>query len=183
MIEKMLNQEEFRDCFPQIARHLQKSELDTMLNSLEGCEFDAGEPVTRDGETVDALYFVVDGALDCYLEKNSDRFQLGMITKGQYIGEVAILDGGPASTTVIAATKARLLKMTQDRFQQLRAAEPRLASTLLHAFCEMLIERVHSSDELLLGTLLKLKQDLDISDTGKIREMFAEAYQQLHSYE
>lgn len=179
----MLTQEEFLDCFPQIASHLQKSELYTMLNSLERCEFDTGELVTRDGETVDALYFVVDGELDCYLENNSDRFKLGMITKGQYIGEAAILDGGPESTTVIAASKARLFKMTHDRFQQLRAAEPRLASTLLHAFCEVLIERVQSSDELLLRTLLKLKQDPDIFDTGKIREMFAVVCQQLHGYE
>lgn len=183
MIEKMLIQKEFRDCFPEIAKHLQKSELDTMLNSLEGCEFDAGEPVTRDGETVGALYFVVDGALDCYLEKNSDRFQIGVITKGQYIGEAAILDGGPASMTVIAGTRARLFKMTQDRFQQLKVAEPRLASILLHAFCEIHIERVRSSDELLLKTLLKLRQERDISDTGNIRKMFAEVYQQLHGYE
>lgn len=179
----MLTQEEFLDCFPQIAKHLRESELHTMLNSLERCEFDAGEPVTRDGKIVDALYFVVDGELECYLEKNSDRFKLGMITKGQYIGEVAILDAGPASTTVIAATKARLFKMTQDRFQQLRIAEPRLASTLQHAFCEVLIERVQSSDELLLRTLLKLNQDPDIFDTGKIREMFAVVCQQLHGYE
>jgi len=183
MTEKMLTQKEFRNCFPKIAKYLQKSELDIMLNSLEACEFDAGEPVTRDGELADALYFVVDGTLDCYLEKNSDRFQLGTITKGQYVGEVTIMDRGTTSATVIAATGVRLLKMTQEKFQQLRADEPRLASILLHAFCEMLIERVRSSDELLLKTLLKLEHDRDISDIGNIRKMFSEVYQQLHGYE
>ncbi|MEA2094633.1 MAG: cyclic nucleotide-binding domain-containing protein [Pseudomonadota bacterium] len=179
----MLTHKEFRSCFPELGKHLNKSEIDVLLNSLEECAFEPGEAVTRDGETLDAVYFVVDGELDCYLEAGDERFQIGSINKGQYIGEMAMLDRGPATVTVIATTPVRLLRFTQEKFQAFRETRPELANLLLHAFINMVIERLRLSDEFLLETLMKLEQEHGSFDAGNIRDSFTSIYQQLHGYE
>jgi CRP/FNR family cyclic AMP-dependent transcriptional regulator len=50
---------------------------------------------------------------------------------GDFLGEIALLDGGPRTATATTQSDARLLTVPHQRFQQLLAASPRIRRAVL----------------------------------------------------
>jgi CRP-like cAMP-binding protein len=53
------------------------------------------------------------------------------IGAGAFFGEIALLDGGPRTATVIAETPCRLLSMTYQMFHELLDASPEIRTAIL----------------------------------------------------
>lgn len=56
---------------------------------------------------------------------------VGTLAAGDYIGEVALLDGGPLTATVVAVTDVVAEVSSRREFEQLLAHVPKLAKRLL----------------------------------------------------
>ncbi|HEY3805988.1 MAG TPA: cyclic nucleotide-binding domain-containing protein [Kofleriaceae bacterium] len=95
-------------------------ELAAIARIAEEVRLDAGEPVIREGELGDALYFVVDGRAAVH---KSGR-QLAELGHRAVFGELALLDPGPRSATVEAVTDLHLLKIGRDEFVEILASRP-----------------------------------------------------------
>jgi CRP-like cAMP-binding protein len=61
--------------------------------------------VIEEGETPDALYFVVDGRLEVYTRTVEDE-TLALIGPGEIVGEMSFLEDKPAAATVRATEKS-----------------------------------------------------------------------------
>lgn len=76
----------------------------------------AGQELIREGEDVDAIYFVLDGAVDVIQSKAGHVATLGT---GEIVGELSMIDKAPPSATVRAAaneaTVLRIPKATLTR--------------------------------------------------------------------
>lgn len=59
---------------------------------------------------------------------------------GNYFGELALLDAGPRSATVVSTSPMRLLVLDRKRFDALLDTMPALASKLLQAMAQRLRE-------------------------------------------
>ena len=95
-------------------------ELAAIARIAEEIRVDAGDTVIREGDLGDALYFVVEGRASV---KKGDR-QLAELGERGVFGELALLDPGPRSATVDAATDLTLLKISRDEFVEILAARP-----------------------------------------------------------
>jgi CRP-like cAMP-binding protein len=89
--------------------------------------FQKGVTIVAAGESGDALYVVLEG------EVSVQRRRLPAITRGigSVFGEMALLDGGPRSATVVARGSVACLTISRSGFQKLLRKEPAMSAVLL----------------------------------------------------
>ena len=85
--------------------------------------FSDGAPFIRAGEAADALFVLLDGEASV---RQSGRRSLSLGV-GSIIGELAILDGGPRTATVVAKGPIVALTITGRAFRKLLRSEPTIA--------------------------------------------------------
>jgi CRP-like cAMP-binding protein len=101
------------------------------LNKVAGLgrirRFHHGATIVVAGEPGDTLYVLLDG------EVSVNRPGLAPITRGigSFFGEMALVDGGPRSATVVAEGPVVCLTITQSGFFKLLRKEPAIAAALL----------------------------------------------------
>src|SRR6266849_8610095 len=95
--------------------------------------------ITRAGEPGDEFFLIIDGTarVDVSAEKHVP------LHPGEFFGEMSLLDGGPRSATVVAATPIRLLVISRRHFSVLLKEVPGLTQTLLTT----LSRRVRQAEE------------------------------------
>lgn len=101
--------------------------------------FADGAPVVRLGQPGDALHVLLDGAVSVRIPDRPAR----TLEAGAVIGELALLDGGPRSATVVAQGEVVTLTVPAAAFRKLLRAEP----TLAVAIAEELARRLRAADE------------------------------------
>ena len=89
--------------------------------------FNEGATIVAAGEPGDALYVLLEG------EVSVRRRSLPAITRGSgsFFGEMALLDGGPRSATVVADVPVVCLTISRSGFQKLLRKEPAISAALL----------------------------------------------------
>lgn len=119
-----------------------------LLSSLDEHEIRELSPVIRSrrygpravvverGEPGDSLFIVASGRLKVVLIGADGReVILSNLKQGDFFGEVALLDGGPRSGTVIGVDEGELFEITRDGFLRLLGREPRIAARLYRELC------------------------------------------------
>ena len=97
-----------------------------------------GEVLFQAGDPGDAMYVVLDGALDIRVE---DRV-IDTAMRGAIIGEMALIDDAPRSATVLAREASSLVKVNSLRFQRLIQQNPFFAMHVM----KVLADRVRRVD-------------------------------------
>jgi CRP/FNR family cyclic AMP-dependent transcriptional regulator len=141
--------EEFRARFPALA-HASTEELTALINALMLHPVSAGDVLVQDGKSADTLYFLWEGRMVAFVEEENVSIELGHIEPGATIGEVAVLDPGPATATVKAEADSTVLALSPDGLSSLDRSHPAMCSKLLRMLSQLLVERLSEADELLL---------------------------------
>src|SRR5678816_2705896 len=97
-----------------------------------------GEVVFKAGAPGDAMYVVLDGAVDIRV----DERVIDTATRGAIIGEMALIDESPRSATVLAREASTLVKVNSLRFQRLIQQNPFFAMHVM----KVLADRVRRVD-------------------------------------
>jgi CRP-like cAMP-binding protein len=174
---------EFRTRFPAVAAHASSDDLDALLGAMTSLQIGQGETVIKEGDSSAPLYFVMEGTLNCLLEKEGEKAQIGQIVAGQFVGEIAILDDGPSTATIISDSPCTLLELPRSGFQALETTNPEIASTLLRTITKLLVERLRSSDQLLFDAFGEKQQPSVKSAHLNPREWVLRVYKRLTGYE
>lgn len=109
-------------------------ELNRIAAIIKEVQFDAGQTICREGETGVGLHVVVEGETKVQIGGRTRR-RLGA---GAFFGEIALLDGGPRSATVVAETPVRTLSIAAWSFKTTLKANPNLALKMLEETCRRL---------------------------------------------
>jgi ATP-binding cassette, subfamily B, bacterial HlyB/CyaB len=98
--------------------------LRQIVEQLEELNVAAGAIVFRAGDPGERFYVVREGTLDAFKrEAGGDRL-LNSIGPGEFFGELALLDDGRRTATVVARTKAELYSLSRDAFLKITEASP-----------------------------------------------------------
>jgi CRP-like cAMP-binding protein len=90
-----------------------------------------GQTLVREGERGDALYVVIDGALEVtQLETGGGVRLLGEARKGEHLGELALLENSVRTATAKALEPTRVLSVTRESYEACLEAHPHTSSTL-----------------------------------------------------
>jgi predicted acylesterase/phospholipase RssA len=102
--------------------------LAEIAEQVEWRHVHGGGILFRQGDEGDALYMVVSGRLRVILERpdGSGSVQaLREVTRGETVGELALIIGEPRSATVVALRDTELGKLSRPAFTRLLEQEPR----------------------------------------------------------
>jgi len=83
--------------------------------------------IVRAGESGDSLYVILEGEVSIR-RRGLRSLSLG---RGAFFGELALLDGGPRTATVVATQPVLAFTLTQSRFLKLLNAESAIAVAVL----------------------------------------------------
>jgi signal transduction histidine kinase len=78
----------------------------------------------HEGDPADGVYLILDGQVDIVRAAGAEEKILDCIQAGDYLGEVAVLDGFGRSTTARARGKIIVAKIPRASFLDILAAEP-----------------------------------------------------------
>jgi CRP-like cAMP-binding protein len=111
-----------------------KAELNRIAAIVKEVEFPAGRTICREGDTGVGLHIVIEGETKVQIGGRTRR-RLG---SGAFFGEIALLDGGPRSATVVAETPVRTLSIPAWSFKTTLKSQPALALKMLEETCRRL---------------------------------------------
>jgi CRP/FNR family transcriptional regulator, cyclic AMP receptor protein len=106
-----------------------RRELGIIGRSVKEITHRAGAVIAREGQRGIGLFLILDGECSVSIG-GKERARLG---PGQFFGEISLLDGGPRTASVTAATDVRLLGLTEWTFRGLLAEYPSIALRTLES--------------------------------------------------
>lgn len=96
-----------------------------------------GQVLFRQGEAGDALFGIISGQLRVSASSaDGQEFHLNVVGAGEVLGEIALLDGGDRTASVMATRDSMIFALPRASFLKLLEEEPRLAVHLLTLLCE-----------------------------------------------
>ncbi|KAL1310512.1 hypothetical protein AAFC00_000797 [Neodothiora populina] len=108
--------ESFLDSVP-LLNTLTPYERSKIADALETTKHPAGEPIIREGDVGDRFYILESGTAKAY--KHGHSQPLKSYQKGDYFGELALLDDKPRAASVVADTEVKLATLGKNGFQRL----------------------------------------------------------------
>ena len=96
----------------------------------------AGTVVIREGNTGGEFFIVVDGSVG--IRKGSRRVRT--LGPGDFFGEIALIDKGPRSASVIVEEPAHLLVLSSREFHSMLASDQRIENTILRTLASRVRE-------------------------------------------
>ena len=103
-----------------------------LANSLVERRFAAGEAIMHLGDHGTSMFIVAEGHVNIFLPgEASRRISLKDVTKGEYLGELALFDDKPRSASALATTDAILLELDRETLSRYLTARPQAAMVLL----------------------------------------------------
>jgi len=116
----------------------------TVLSHTETRRFSAGAEVIRAGDDDRALYLLTEGRLAV-----ASGAAFRTIDAPSVVGEVAFLDGGKRSLTLVATTDGELRRLSLDSFEKLAGRHPELARAMLFDLGKIVSLRLRFLTELI----------------------------------
>jgi signal transduction histidine kinase len=136
-------------------------------------EVAAGDVLFRQGDVADRLFVVLRGALRVWVtETSGEVLDLATVGPGGYVGEIALLDGGPRSASVACAQASELFTLDRRAFLRLMQSSPELLSQVF----ETLTRTVRTSTERLVQERMEqraLKAEMEVARHRALTEMVA----------
>lgn len=140
-----INADTFARHFSSLAKQFHSPEiLKTILQSMDIDHVPAGTRLIEYDGPCSTLYLVWDGLLSASIEDREGKITLGDIGPGEWIGEVTLIEPGPASASVSTVEDSTLLSMSHEAFSKLRDRHPAAAGALMHTLSLNLAERLRT---------------------------------------
>jgi len=111
---------------PRVFSELPPELLQPILDVGVEREYGDGEAIMRVGEPGDAMALVVEGS--AIIERGGRKVP---VATGELVGEIAVLDGGPRTATVVAEGRARVLEISRTDLMRVLEADPKATSALI----------------------------------------------------
>lgn len=134
--------EVFSELFPLLSTANPQT-LEWLLNVATDHEYPIGRAVLMEDSWGNAVYFVVSGWVKVRRTSGDDSVAIAILGRGDFFGEMAILDESPRSTDVIALSPVKLLSISRERFIQILFKDPQLH----HRMLQLMVRRLRQINQ------------------------------------
>lgn len=111
-----------------------KKELEAIAAQADQLTVPKGKALTKEGQRGREFMIIVDGAA----EVRKDGRRLNLLGSGDFLGEIALISGGPRTATVTTTSEANLLVLTDRAFTDLTKKMPSIQASVLKTLAERL---------------------------------------------
>ncbi|MEA5507207.1 Crp/Fnr family transcriptional regulator [Halotia wernerae UHCC 0503] len=134
--------EVFSELFPLLSTANPQT-LEWLLNVAIEHEYPVGRALLMEDAWGNAVYFVVSGWVKVRRTSGDDSVAIAILGRGDFFGEMAILDESPRSTDVIALSPVKLLSISRERFIQILFKDPQLH----HRMLQLMVRRLRQINQ------------------------------------
>ncbi|MCQ2054299.1 MAG: Crp/Fnr family transcriptional regulator [Fibrobacter sp.] len=165
----------------ELFSELNEEQLGMLANLVVSQSFNRDETVVLEGDdSVQALYLIASGSVQVYMTGVDGRETiLSFLERGDFFGEMSLIDGEPRSASVRTVTDAQLLIIHRESFLQLIRQSPEIAMGLLSEMSKRLRKANKQIGSLstmsvsgrVAGTLLNLMEERGVrihTENGKM---------------
>lgn len=165
----------------ELFSELNEEQLGMIANLVIVKNFNRDETVVLEGDdSVQALYLIATGSVQVYMTGIDGRETiLSFLERGDFFGEMSLIDGEPRSASVRTVTDATLLVIHRESFLSLLRKTPEIAMALMSELCKRLRKANKQIGSLstmsvsgrVAGTLLNLMQERGVrihTDNGNM---------------
>lgn len=96
-----------------------------------------GDTICRQGEEGNTFYVVLDGELDVLVGEAHQQL-IAVLKRGDFFGEMALLQGGKRTATIMASRRARLMSLDRTAFNTLFMKNPKALEYFTRILCKRL---------------------------------------------
>lgn len=133
------------------------------------CTFKAGEYLFKEGELGTEMFIIQSGSVEIVKELESGPTVLAVLDKGDFFGEMALLEDLPRTASARAVSETRLLQFNGSTFDQMLRSNPEIAVRMMRK----LSHRLRRTDDLLKQLSLRLSHgalEASTPDTSSTEE-------------
>ncbi len=118
---------------------LDDQERAELATQLELVRFTPGQVVFNYGDPGDSIYVVSEGELEVFCKNDTgERMVLEVPTRGDFFGELSLLDSGTRSASVVATQDTAAFRLDRASLEQFLRKHPQAAMDLLAAISRRL---------------------------------------------
>jgi CRP-like cAMP-binding protein len=122
---------------------LSRRHLRHVAGLTEEESFTQGVKLAEEGQPGETFYVVLEG--EAKVIRGGRR--IARLLPGDFFGEIALIDGGPRTATVVAETPIATLTITRKRFRKMLEEDPSIVVKML----EELAKRLRNNQRSLTG--------------------------------
>ncbi len=113
--------------------------LDRLIQLVDEREFARDEVILQQDEPGDALYVILSGRVKVVLYgEDGKEVILSTLREGDFFGEMALIDGGPRSASVVALEESKLIRLLRQSFMDFLRETPEMALRILETMSQRL---------------------------------------------
>ncbi|MBN1297158.1 Crp/Fnr family transcriptional regulator [bacterium] len=112
-----------------------------------------GDRIFSEGQTGKEMYVVESGKIKIFLTAQERELTLAVLQKGDFFGEMALLEDLPRSASAAAIETTRLIAIGKDDFKFLIQEHPEIAMKVLARFSNRLRDADNLINLLLMGNI------------------------------
>jgi HD-like signal output (HDOD) protein len=114
-------------------------DLDAIRSAGQEQILHAGQRLIAEGDEDETVYLILEGELEVYKTYTSGRHRVSVLTRGQWVGEIAFIKEIPRTSEVVAAKHSTVLRFGREEFASL---SPVLQLALKNTFAKLAMERI-----------------------------------------
>ena len=127
---------------------LSKKDLAILSRVIHNRHYIAGEHIFAQGDPGIGLYIIRDGEVDiAYADKNGMVLRIASFGKGDFFGELALVDGAKRSASAIAKTEAKLAVIFKPDLDNFIDRYPKKGVKILQGITLIITTRLRQLDE------------------------------------
>jgi len=147
-------------------RGLSEDELREMANLTRLCTYPPDHVLCLEGADEDIFYIIADGnaRVSKKISEQEGEHLLRIAGKGDWIGEMALIQDAPRSATVRTITECTVLEMEKQDFETVLNRSPFMAIDMIR----ITLDRMRENDQLAIQDLQKANRVLRLLDRNKL---------------
>jgi len=131
-----------------IFKSLTKRDFSTFISIIHNRNYLAGEYIFYQGDPGIGLYIVREGQVEIIRENDKgDKLTLATIQKGDFFGELALIDGEKRSASAVAKSDTRLSVIFKPDLDEFIEKYPKKGIKILQGIAEITTIRLRSLNE------------------------------------
>lgn len=138
-------------------RDLTEKELQSVATILHSRKFKKNELIFPENAPGDGFYMISSGSVRISKMVGDTEEQVAMLGKGDFFGEIALIDDFPRSAAAIANEDCSLYFMDRQEFHKILAGNKDLSLKLLWVFVKTLGMRLRQTNDILASTKFFIK--------------------------
>lgn len=119
--------------------------------------YEAGEAIFTQGQPGAALFILLEGTVEIELFEEGERFILARLEKGNFFGELALLDDSPRSASAKAFKPTRALALYRSDLNKMIQVDPEASSLVFRSLATLIGDRLKKTNELIRNTDPEMK--------------------------